>query len=291
MGPGIRVRPTGLTGPLVPGVPMAVDVTIDADHATTLRGFQLTAPRAPFGRRRWSAVTGAGSLPLPANTPFTLHLTLTAPTEDAHHVPLRGGRAHVDGVLRPLRRHFDRMHRTNQSVLVPDFRPSRWGRSRTTIRARGRSPRRRHSSARSATSGRRRRRTTSCGARPRRVRAEKVEERQRRHHAGRGPRAREGVRPETGFDDLFYEGRTDANGYFDWNVSCSRPSPTLYVETRRSTARSTQDGTPNSVWSFESSVRVDFTGNDVNFHTLKPADDYTNLAVHLCNAGDAYRRW
>ncbi len=295
LGPGIRVRPTGLTGPLVPGVPMVVDVTIDADHATTLRGFQLTAPRAPSGAGGGLVVSGVpDSLPLPANTPLTLHLTLTAPTEDARITFRYDADGHTWTEFFDLsRKHFDRMHRTNQSVLVPDFPDVVLGPESDDDPGAGPEP------APSAFERpiRDRRQATATNHVVRVHGRIAYERRKSKSDSGVITLGADHVRvrvydQETGFDDLLYEGRTDANGYYDWNVSCSEAEPDLYVEVATiNGAVNVQDGTWNSVWSFESSVRVDFTGNDVNFHTLKPADDYTNLAVHIFNSATRAWRW
>jgi hypothetical protein len=297
-GTGVRVRPAGLTGPITAGVPATLDFTIDADHATTLSNFRMTTPRAATGVG--PVVTGLpASLTLAVGTPATVHVNVTSPSDDALLQFSFTENGHTQTEYFDLsRKHFDRMHRPQQAVGL-------FGIAQIPFDPAG---------------------DTDPGAGPpvaalthdrpvKDVRAQLAGAKQADAHnvhvTGRvvcwrfvspnndgivylgADHVRVRVFDQNTFaDEMLFEGRTDADGNFDWTFPAGETKPDLYVEVATiNGAVNVQDGTWNSVYSFESSVHVDYAGSSLNFGTLSASDLYMNYAMHMHNTVTRTWRW
>jgi len=96
-------------------------------------------------------------------------------------------------------------------------------------------------------------------------------------------------------DEVMFESYTDTNGYFDvticWDdcdvTGCDDPDIYMYFdcETGVAIVRNDDFGEDTYAWSTESSqIFPDFTGSDVNFGDIRPADGGEYTAVHIHNS-------
>lgn len=298
LGPGIRVKLTGATGPLVAGTPGPVTFTIDSDHAATLTGFQLTAPRGAAGAGLPVSGLPTGAVNLAANTPYTLPLTVTSLNDDALlKLVFTVGTRKVTNYFDLSRQHFDRMHRPQEAVSLGDlpsipFDPAGdddpgAGPPVSTLKHDRPIVDRRDASATKSVQGH------NVRVKGRVAYGRRTKEGSNSYVTVGADHVRVRVfDQETGFDDLLYEGRTDADGNFDWNVFCSEDEPDLYLEIATiNGAVNVQDDTWSSVWSFETSVRVDYTGTFVNYGSISPGDSYMTKALHMHNTVTRTWRW
>lgn len=297
LGSGIRVRPANLTGPLVAGTPTAIDFAIDADHATTLTALHMTSHLGTVG-----AGLSVGGLPaslaIVPGTASVLHLTLTAPDENTTVKFQFDADGHTWTEYFDLsRRHYDQMHRPQQAVSVAaapaypiapgaDDDPGAGPPVNTALHTRPI----------------RDLRNLPAGARSTEAHTVHVTGRVVYYRTGNSnvvyktpgaDHVRVRVFDQNTFsDDLLYEGRTDSDGNFDWNVVADESKPDLYVEIATiNGAVNVQDDVWNSVWSFESSVHEDYAGSSLAFGTLEPEDLYMDIAIHMHNTVTRTWRW
>lgn len=96
-------------------------------------------------------------------------------------------------------------------------------------------------------------------------------------------------------DEIIWEGKTDQNGYFDsgvimWDdcdvVGCDDPDIYVHFECDTEIAQVQESGVGEEdyFWRTMDNIIEDFTGTEVNFGTLAPADHAEDPAVHIWNS-------
>lgn len=290
-GPGIGVRLVNLAEPATVGVPVSFGIELRSNHAVTLRSFSLRGGSALGGP---PVVTGLpDSLPMVPGVPVTLSLT-TLPTGGDLRYKLRfaAGATAITRTFDLSRGHFDRMYRSNSSVVTPDLplpvigpggnddpgpapavpRPAALEPLRD-LRALPASVR--------ATTGRNVR-----------VKGRIAYKRDDNTVVGADRVTVNIIDQESGFDDLLHETRTNADGTFDVTVWSDEEEPDLYLEVGTiNGAVEVQDGTWNSAYRWETGVKVDFTGATADFGTRQPPDWYLRAALNIHTSMMRAWRW